>query len=255
MLIFKRATPYWTTIGSLVLLWLGIALPTDWWIWSIGLALLPMIVIIIMRQPHWRYEYLGLTLPMVILVLGGYTFLLIQEQWLIQWLVVLVTGTFFFLFQKNLSVFLFQPAHYIPFSLEHISMYSTVLASFYVYVSLFIFSILRLTRLRYMFIAALLLSALMIWQTFWMQKIPWVKARLFVLVLSIVLTEVVVALYYWPVSFFVSGITMTLLLYVLLHLSRHHLTNTLTRQLVVRYCGIGSLALVLLLVTADWYYH
>jgi hypothetical protein len=106
-----------------------------------------------------------------------------------------------------------------------------------------------------MFIAALILSALMIWQTFWMQKIPWVKARLFVLVLSIVLTEVVVALYYWPVSFFVSGITMTLLLYVLLHLSRHHLTNTLTRQLVVRYCGIGSLALVLLLVTADWYYH
>ncbi len=205
-----------------MLLWLGMAQPLYWWVWSIGLVLLPVAVIVIMRQPHWRLEYLGLTLPMIMLVLGGYTFLLIQEQWFVQWLVVLVTGTFFFLLQKNLSVFLFQPTRYIPFSLEHISMYSTLLASFYVYVSLFIFSILRLTRLRYMFIAALLLTAAMIWQTFWMQKIAWRKARVFVLVLSLVLTEVVVALYYWPVSFFVSGITMTLLLYVLLHLSRHH---------------------------------
>ena len=130
-----------------------------------------------------------------------------------------------------------------------------MLASFYVYVSLFIFSILRLTRLRYIFIAALVLSAMMIWQTFWIQKIAWQKARWFVLVLSVVLTEVVVALYYWPVSFFVSGITMTLLMYVLLHLSRHHLTNTLTRQIVIRYCVTAAVALVLLLVSADWYYH
>ncbi|EKD79180.1 MAG: hypothetical protein ACD_41C00142G0002 [uncultured bacterium] len=255
MLIFKRATPYWTTLSSMLLLWLGVTQPGYWWLWSIVLAILPIVVIVIMRQPHWRYEYVGLTLPMLMLLLGGFTFLLIQEQWLIQLIVVIVTGTFFFLFQKNLSVFLFEPAKYIPFSLEHISIYSTVLASFYVYVSLFIFSILRLTRLRYIFIAALVLSAMMIWQTFWIQKIAWQKARWFVLVLSVVLTEVVVALYYWPVSFFVSGITMTLLMYVLLHLSRHHLTNTLTRQIVIRYCVTAAVALVLLLVSADWYYH
>ncbi|HBY73144.1 MAG TPA: hypothetical protein DEG44_00435 [Candidatus Kerfeldbacteria bacterium] len=239
----------------MLLLWLGVTQPGYWWLWSIVLAILPIVVIVIMRQPHWRYEYVGLTLPMLMLLLGGFTFLLIQEQWLIQLIVVIVTGTFFFLFQKNLSVFLFEPAKYIPFSLEHISIYSTVLASFYVYVSLFIFSILRLTRLRYIFIAALVLSAMMIWQTFWIQKIAWQKARWFVLVLSVVLTEVVVALYYWPVSFFVSGITMTLLMYVLLHLSRHHLTNTLTRQIVIRYCVTAAVALVLLLVSADWYYH
>lgn len=255
MLIFKRATPYWTTLCSLVLLWLGMTLPSLWWVWVIVLALLPVVVIIIMRQPHWRYEYVGLTVPLWLLLLGGFTFLLIQEQWLIQWLVIGVTSTFFFLFQKNLSVFLFEPAKYIPFSLEHISIYSTVLASFYVYVSLFIFSILRLARLRYIFVAALILSALMIWQTFWIQKIAWEKARWFVLVLSLVLTEVVVALYYWPVSFFVSGITATLLMYVLLHLSRHHLTNTLTRQLVLRYCVTATIALVLLLLSADWSYH
>ena len=123
------------------------------------------------------------------------------------------------------------------------------------YVSLFIFSILKLTRLRYIFIIALVLTALMVWQTFWIQKIAWAKAKWFVLVLSIVLTEVVVALYFWPVSFFVTGVTLTLLLYVALHLSRHHLTNTLTKQLVWRYLLTGSATLSVLLATAQWNYH
>lgn len=255
MLILKRLTPYWTSAILIGVLISGMVWPQLWWLWFGGLWLLPLVAIVIMRQPHWRYEYVGLALPMLTLVLGAYTFLLIQEQFVITLVTIAVTVVFFFVFEKNLSVFLFQPAKYIPFSLEHISTYSTVLASFFVYVSLFIFSILRLTRLRYIFVLAIVLTALMVWQTFWMQKISWEKARWFVLALSLGLTQVVVALYYWPVSFFVSGITVTLLMYVLLHLSRHHLTSTLTPQLVWRYCLTAAIALVGLLVTADWYYR
>lgn len=255
MLIVKRITPYWTTAALVLLLWGGVHDPAWWWLYLGVLAVLPVVAMLIMHQPHWKYEYLGLGSPMLMLVLGGYTFLLIQEEFIITLGTIICTAVFFFLFQKNLSVFLFEPAKYIPFSLEHISTYTTVLASFYVYVSLFIFSILKLTRLRYIFIVALVLTALMVWQTFWIQKIAWAKAKWFVLILSIVLTQVVVALYYWPVSFFVTGVTLTLLLYVTLHLSRHHLTNTLTRQLVWRYLLTGSATLTVLLVTAQWNYH
>lgn len=254
MIILKRLTPYWTT-AAVVLLLLWVIWQPSLWLWLlIALLLLPMIAVWIMRQPHWRYEYIGLAVPMLLLVGGGYTFLLIQETVALQMAAVICTGICFFLFEKNLSVFLFQPAKYIPFSLEHIVTYCNVIASFYVYVSLFIFSILRLTRLRYIFLIALVVTAMLVWQTFWVQKIAWQKAKWYILVLTVVMTQVVVALYYWPVSFFVSGILLTLLFYVLLHLSRHHLTDTLTKQLLWRYLFTSLVALVILLVTARWQY-
>ncbi|MFA6475358.1 MAG: hypothetical protein WCV88_04130 [Patescibacteria group bacterium] len=254
MLIFQRFTPYWTTGVVMLCLALLVKYPQGWLAYLVIVILVPISAIMIMRQPRWRFEYIGLSVPMILLVVGGYTFLLIQSTLWLQVAAVLCTGIFFFLFEKNLAVWLFQPNKYIPFSMEHISIYCNVVASFYTYVSLFMFSILRLTQLRYIFIATLLVTTALVGQTFWIQKIPWVKAKWFVLVITVVMTQLVVVLYYWPVSFFVTGIIMTLLLYVLLHLSRHHLTETLTKQLVWRYlltCGLG---LILLLATAQWLY-
>jgi hypothetical protein len=255
MLILKRLTPYWTSLSVILLLTWVTQDPTKW-LWVLILVLvLPVIAVLIMHQPTWKFEYVGLTVPMLLLVGGGYTYLLIQEQVILQIAAVLCTGLFFFLFEKNLAIFLFQPAKYIPFSLEHIVTYCNVVASFFAYVSLFIFSILRLTHLRYIFIVGMVITALLVWQTFWIQKIPWNKSKWFVLVLTLVIAQLIVVVYYWPVSFFVSGILLTLVLYVLLHLSRHHLTNTLTKQLLWRYVITGSIALIILLATAQWSYQ
>lgn len=255
MLIIKRSIPYLTTAAVVGLLVWVLLQPAYWLGILIALLLLPIIATLVVRQSHWRQEYVGLTVPMLLLVGGGYTFLLIQETLALQVAAIVATGIFFFLFEKNVSVFLFQPAKYIPFSLEHIVTYCNIIASFFVYVSLFIFSILRLTHLRYIFIIAVCVTGLLVWQTFWIQKIAWQKAKWFVLILTLVISQVVVAVYYWPVSFFVSGIMVTLLLYVLLHLSRHHLTNTLTRHLLWRYLITAIVALLILLATAQWTYN
>ena len=128
MLILKRFTPYWTSLVIMgLLLWLLLA-PTHWLLILIAIVSGPVIATLIVRQPQWRSEYLWLTVPMLLLVGGGYTFLLIQETLSLQIAAIICTGVFFFLFEKNLSVFLFQPAKYIPFSLEHIVTYCNVIA-------------------------------------------------------------------------------------------------------------------------------
>lgn len=255
MLILKRLTPYWTTLAVFGLLTWVVQRPAAWLVVLVLLLLIPITAVLIMRQATWRYEYVWLAVPMLLLVGGGYAYLLIQEQVLLQVVAIVCISLFFFLYEKNLTIYLFQPAKYIPFSLEHIVTYCNIVASFFVYVSLFIFAILRLTHLRYVFIIGMALTGLLVWQTFWIQKIPWAKAKWFVLVLTLIIGQLIVALYYWPVSFFVSGVLLTLVLYVLLHLSRHHLTNTLTKQLLWRYVITGTIALVVLLATAQWSYQ
>jgi len=254
MIVVQRALPYFSALLLLTVLSCGMQWPELWWLWSSILFAIPFLVVIIFHQPHWRLEYLGLSLPMVILLLSGYTFLLIQES---AWLISVTIGMvviFFFLFEKNLSVFLFQPSKYIPYSLEHISTYSNVLASFYVYVSLFIFAVLGLARLRYIFTLAFLITASIIWQALWSQKVAWSRSRWFILGISFFITEWVIVLHYWPTSFFVTGVLLTLGLYLLLHLSRYYLADTLTRSLVWRYVTIGSVAVLVLLLTAQWSY-
>ena len=150
------------------------------------------------------------------------------------------------------SDLLFQPSRYIPYSLEHMSTYSTMVAAFFAYVSMFMFAVLHLSRLRYLLIAAILVTAVMVWQTFWIQKLPWQRARWFVLVLTSVIVESIVVLYYWPISFFVNGALLTIIFYVSLHLSRHYLAETLTRRLIIRYSGLAMFASVILLVSAKW---
>lgn len=254
MIIIQRLMPYVSAVVVTITLACGVYFPEHWLVWASILFVVPIIVVLSVRQSHWRLEYLGLSLPMVLLLLSAYTFLLIQESTLLINISLIVVVIFYFLFEKNLTVFLFQPSKYIPYSLEHISIYCNVLASFYMYVSLFIFFVLGLSRLRYIFILAWLLTAILVWQALWIQKIPWTRSRWFVLAISCFVTEWVMVLHYWPTSFFVTGVLLTLGLYLLLHLSRHYLTDTLSRLLVWRYVTISSIGIVILLATAQWYY-
>lgn len=252
MIVLQRATPYLAFFSACGLLALGIYQATYWPWYVAGLCLVPVVCVLIMRQPQWRLEYLGLSAPMIILLLASYAFMLIQERADIIVIAGIVTVVCFFLFEKNIAVFLFQPGRYIPYSLEHMSTYTTLVAAFFVYVSLFMFAVLHIGRLRYLFVAAVLVTMIMVWQTFWIQKLPWQRVRWFVVGLTAIIAELIVVLYYWPISFFVNGALLTLVFYVALHLSRHYLAETLTRRLIIRYSGLALLAAIIMLVSAKW---
>ena len=238
----------------LALFWFGLTQPAEWMWVVIGLIIVPVLAVVVMRQSHWRIEYIGLSVASVMLLLSAYTFTLIQEsQWIIYGVVV-VALVFYYLFTQHLAVFLFQPAKYVTYSLEHVSKYSNVVASFFLYVSLFIFLSLGIVQISYIMAVMAVVTAVLVWQTLWIQKVPWNKARLYALAITIVMIEGFWALHFWPTSFFVNGAILAIALYLLLHLTRHFLTDTLTRKLSTRYIVVSAVAVALLLATAQWVY-
>jgi hypothetical protein len=252
MIILQRAIPYFAVVAVALLLYFGVAVPVDWPWYVAGLIAVPIGCVIVMRQRQWRLEYAGLSAPMIILLVATYSFMLIQERSDVIIVAGVIAVIYFGLFEKNVATFLFQPSKYIPYSLEHMSTYTTLVAAFFAYVSIFMFGVLHLVRLRYLLLAAILVTMLMVWQTFWIQKLPWQRVRWFVLGLTTVIVESMMVLYYWPISFFVNGALLTLIFYVTLHLSRHYLADTLTRRLIIRYSSLASLATVILLFSAKW---
>lgn len=252
MIILKRFTPYWTTAVIALCLWLGFFQPNAWkWV-LIGLCIIPIVQVVIYHQPKWRLEYLGFSTPMLVLLLSTYCFVLMQESVALKYVSVGMAVILFFLFTKNIAIFLYQPAKYIPYSLENISIYSNMVASFFLYISIFTFFILGVGRLRYALLAALVGTAIVVWQTFWIQKISWNRSKWYVAIISLVALEMVWVLHFWPVSYFTSGLLLTIGLYMLLHLARNYVSETLTRQRTIRYILIASITSTVLLLTSQW---
>lgn len=252
MLIFKRFSPYWSTALVVAALVYGYTHPVYWLPVGVLLFCIPVLSVLVIRQKNWGVEYVGLSAASIVLLLAAFGFILIQEShWIIN-TVIVVTAVFHFLFLKHLIVFLFDPSKYITYSMEHVSKYSNVVASFFLYVSIFIFYILGIGRLRYLLLVALVTTAVLVWQTFWIQKLPWHRTKWFVFIITLIMMQGVWALHFWPVSFFVSGFTLTIGLYIILNLARHYLTDSLSRSLIIRYVVTSSVAVLILLVTARW---
>lgn len=252
MIIIKRFSPYWSSLGILILLIVGVNQPLQWLPISVGLVMVIVATIVLMHQPHWHLEYIGLSTALLILILSCFTFILILEQNTIIYGLIAVTTAIYFLFVQNIVLFLFVPKKYIPYSLEYICTYSNVVASFYMYVSAFIFLALGLGRVRYVLTLACCTTLILVWQTFWIQKIAWSQARWCIVVISLIMAETIWAMHYWPISFFVSGFLLTIELYVLLNMSRYYLHQTLTSKLVVLYLTTSGIAILILLLTAQW---
>ncbi len=252
MIILKRFTPYWTTAVITTCLFAGFIYPDAWrWVLA-GLIIVPLLQVVIYKQPKWRLEYIGFSTPMLVLVLSTYAFALMQENIVLTYVSVAIAIILFFLFTKNLAIFLYQPAKYIPYSLEHISTYSNVVASFFLYISIFTFFILGVGRLRYMLLAGFIGTMLVVWQTFWIQKIAWKRSRWYAVIIALVAVEAIWVVHFWPVSYFTSGLLLTIGLYMLLHLARHYVSETLSRQRTIRYILIASITSIVLLLTTQW---
>jgi hypothetical protein len=251
-MIFKRLAPYWSSAVVVVLLLLGQQQPFAWLYYSGGLILIVFGTVALMHQKHWRLEYLGLSMVLLVLILAGYAFILILENNLIIISIIILTTIIYFLFVKNLVLFLFVPKKYIPYSLEHISTYSNLVASFYLYVSVFIFFVLGIMRLRYILCMAVIATLILVWQTFWIQKIALIPAKWYIICISLIMTELVWGLHYWPVSFYVSGFILTIALYILLHLTKNWLMKTLTRRILATYLLTSSIVVAFLLITTQW---
>lgn len=72
------------------------------------------------------------------------------------------------------------------------------------------------------------------------------------LVASVLIAEIYITLLFWPSSFLVNGVMITVAFYILTGVSRCILTSVLSRRLITRYLAWGSFIIFAILITADW---
>lgn len=78
------------------------------------------------------------------------------------------------------------------------------------------------------------------------------QVLMYSLVLSLVLTEMAVAISFWPVTVWIASLFLVTGMYVVLGLMQHHLQNRLFRNTLREYAGVGLFVLTVMMVLTQW---
>lgn len=252
MFIFKNLL-----IWLVAIVWLaGVEIlkirPELWWIFLIIILLglfggLWAIAKRKINNAFWHF----LILPASLILCGlGLSLFLVNDLGFHVTAVLTATGLYLLLRQYDL--YFNQPFKYQPYSLEGLSWYISLLASFFLFVGLFASVLLVHFNLLYVLLILAALISLMLYQFFWIHKIDFSQSGRFIGIIVLILIELFAAVSFLPTSHMVNGLILTMAFYLMAGLSRFFLLGSLTPKRVLTYCLVAIVGLAAVLLTAQW---
>ncbi|HUT22101.1 MAG TPA: hypothetical protein VMX18_01680 [Candidatus Bipolaricaulota bacterium] len=222
------------------------------WIFGSLSAVLVFFALLMFNRWKLRPGFWGLVISPLIYVISSISFsLFLNKGWTLH-LFAVFSGIVLFLYLGRILDFKFYPARYQPYSLENFSWYLNILTVF-LFCS-FVYAMVVFLKINSLFLAltVLLVSCLLTYQLFWVNKIKFSDGRIFVFSISFILVELFGALYYLPTSYFVNGLVMTIAFYLMTGLARFFLLGSLDKKRIINFVIISAVCFAVILLTAQW---
>jgi hypothetical protein len=196
---------------------------------------------------RWKFLITPLSL-----VLSGLFFIIFLENLFLKHFLAILISILVGFFLENIIIYIYFHERYQASSLENISNYLNLISIFFFTSSIFgVFSFLNIS-LWLLTILILVIVALLIYETMWINKFFSFKKWIYILVISLISVETFWAVTFLPVSFYVSGAILTIVYYILSGLSRNYLLGILDKRILKRYLIVSIIVLILILGTAKW---
>ncbi len=253
MILARRVVPFFGIVlvaGSYTGLLLN---PERWQLWSAIILLWVLGSVLFLL--HWRplsLAFWAALMPLAVLLCGGTGVLFFLDVAVSRWIFAVVLVLLYGVYTETLFVYHYQPQLYTNLSLPRLSLYLITIGS----VCLFSFfwalhligalSVWLLVVLAMVIMAAIMLHILYSYQL-------WSDENLvLVLLTALLFGEVAWVLQYWPAAFYVNGMVMGLVVYLVPSIVLMQLRGALNRRVLWRYAMMSIIALVLILTTTQW---
>ncbi len=253
MILLHRITPFALALSIAVGFGILIFLPAEA-IWALILILL-LPGLLLARLLTWEFKrfsfWIFLATPLFYNLSALFLFLFLENlsaQIILGSLVTLGV----WLYAENLFAFYHLPSSYQAYALEYLSLVIYLLSAFFftsgAYATELFLQLPSWVPALAVFWAVLFATT----GVFWVSKVAQEVSTPFALVGAVILAELYVVLAYLPTSFITNAAIFTILFYLFLGLSRAHVLEKLTGLVLRRYLIIGSIFLLVVLLTARW---
>lgn len=253
MILLNKILPIFSSILILVCFEIWLFNPT-WLVWM-GIILFLVTILSIIQLNNWKLknkEFWGFLITPLFLVISSFLFFLFLENIILKHIFIIIVAILFGLFLENVFIFFYKSSDYQPYALENISDYINLVSVFLFSSSFFSLIIFLNFPVWTLMIALFILTLILGYQMMWVSKISFRESKLFILIIGLIIGEVFWSLKFLPTSFYVNGLILTIIYYVLANLSSFHLQKRLDLKTTRRYLIISSGVLILTLITAQW---
>jgi len=203
---------------------------------------------------HLDKKFWNMFLSPAIFVMGAilfYIFLVPQVTWFVHFYILLISGLLFH-FLYNLNELYLRPDIYRRFTLENLSSHFNLLSVFLFFSSFYTFMFFPPIVFWSTEILVILITMALIYQNFWASKIIDIKKQFFIIIIALILAEIYLVLAFLPTGFYVNGIILTVVYYILAEISRTHLLGELTQKMIKKKIIIFVFVLILIFITTRW---
>lgn len=175
----------------------------------------------------------------------------LSDKSIIQLLLVF-NIVFLYLYLRNVYYYLLNPLAYEVFSIENLSSYSNWLA-FFLYAAT-VYGLASFLSLPIYWLVLIIIAAafLFSYQIVWVNKIEIKNGLPYILIGCLILVELFWSISFLPLNYNISGLCLAVSYYVMIGMFKNHLLNKLDWPKVRMYLILGSVSMVLLLLTARW---
>lgn len=157
-----------------------------------------------------------------------------------------------FAFAEQVFAYVHVPVTYQPYAIQHLSLGMNALTVFFFAAFSFGTRTFMQTPLWMSAPAMFVLSAYVLYQALWVSKMEHRRARVYGLCGGLIVTEVFLALSFFPTGIYVNAALTALTAYAFLGLSRAWFLEQTNRRLMARYVVAVAVSVLIILVTAQW---
>ena len=154
---------------------------------------------------------------------------------------------------RNIFSFVYQTKDYQPLALENIYGYVNLISLFLFYAGFYGFLLLLGWPVWIFVIACFIVTAFLFTRTLLTYKIEWKESKLFVLIMSIIITESFYAISLLPSSFIFNGLVLVVVYYLFMNLIKDYLKERLNAKDLRLYLTVTGIILLVSLLTTRWY--
>ncbi len=226
--------------------------PGYWWLPWLSLIMVGLSIFEFSKRSLGE-RFRGLVvLPMLMLISSMGLLMFLENLYLTRAIVVLVAGWLFLCLEQILNYFFFN-TKYQPYAIENLYWYGGLATIFLLNATAGAAVIFLHLSVYLVGLVLALIFFLVGWQLLISQKISWGKGWWFAVLIPIITWQLFVGLNYLPLGYFVISLLLTLAAYFMWGLARLFMLERWTRHAVSQYLIIGSIILILTLITAAWY--
>lgn len=176
---------------------------------------------------------------------------MISHKIFIQFLFFLNT-LFIYYYLKNIYYYLLYPGFYKSQSLENMSAYGNFLVIFFSFSAIYSLQSFLNIPIWLLMIAALLISALVIYHVLWINKINFKDSLIFILICALLLIEMAWAITFLPLNYNAVGLVIAVCYYMLIGLIRFYLRGQISKKIIKLYLSLGFVSIFIILLTSRW---